>query len=66
MHSPHLSALHCVQIRAHRTSSSEGSVTIKNEAFTTFDLAAERARRSSQECLFRKSRADEAEEVKLR
>jgi DNA methyltransferase 1-associated protein 1 len=54
------------KIRAHRTSTYEGAVSVKNEAATTFDHQAERARREQQECLFRKSKLDEAEEVKLR
>ena len=54
------------KIRAHRTGSHEGAPMAKNEASTTFDVAAERARREQLDCLFRKSKQDEAEEVKLR
>ena len=50
-------------IRAHRTGKAEG---IKHEPMTIFDWDAERNRRVQQDCQFRKSKSDEAEEVKLR
>ena len=54
------------KVRAHRTGTHEGAPMVKNEASTAFDVATERARREQQDCLFRKSKQDEAEEVKLR
>lgn len=52
------------KIRSHRMGKVEGS--IKHEPLTLFDLEAERNRRTQQECQFRKTKSDEAEETKLR
>ena len=52
------------RIRSHRTSKGESSA--KHEPSTVFDYEAEMQRRMQQECQFRKTKSDEAEEVKLR
>ena len=52
------------KIRSHRTS--KGETSIKHESQTVFDLDAERNRRLQQECQFKKTKSDEAEEMKLR
>jgi DNA methyltransferase 1-associated protein 1 len=52
------------KVRAHRSGTGESS--LKNEPYTSFDYDAERTRREQQEILFRKTREDEAEEMRLR
>jgi DNA methyltransferase 1-associated protein 1 len=52
------------KVRSHRMGKGEGSA--KHEPLTIFDLEAERCRRTQQECQFRKTKSDEAEETKLR
>lgn len=52
------------KIRNHRTS--KGDSSTRHEPMTIFDLESERNRRMQQECQFKKSKSDEAEEVKLR
>ena len=51
-------------IRTHRTGKVEGIT--KYEPLTVFDWDAERNRRIQQDCQFKKSKSDEAEEIKLR